>query len=398
MDDKTRLPLDILYTLAESLAISGELSSLKAASLTCKDFHRICESHIFAEVDLTPEDRPVIERFKKLLDTKPEVATFVHVVRVFLDPPHSPDLPIILSSMKAIRRLHLAIRSPSVAWTEIPPLVRSSIETAIRTPTLTHLEIRTLDQFPITQIIAPPLSLTSLVLYSVPPPPGLYSDDLSPTLALSYRAIQLRSLTILHLSMGACLALISQKQSDGSPAVDLRQLEVLNIDMEDKEGLLRLLLEDYERLKCLSICVNRNVPMSGTLNAMKRHTKETLQSLSLELHDVVGEDCDPFLGLCEELNSFPSSSALRRINVQLFVMDDCDCSTRLEDWSAFDEVLQGGKFSLLNDVSLSVNIVRYWNTDTSLETKLKDLAKSAFSRLKHADEIQFRYLVFVHTE
>ncbi|KAJ3502172.1 hypothetical protein NLJ89_g9009 [Agrocybe chaxingu] len=287
MANKKLLPLDILYAVAEILTARSDMDSLKTSSLACRDFRRICEKQIFAKVDLTADDGSLVDQFKKLLDIKPEAATFVQDVRLFLDPPYSSNLLTVLSSMKAL---------------------------------------------------------------------------------------------------------------DGSPSVNLRLLEFLDIYMESKEGVLRLLLEDYESLKSLTIRLHMDWDLRGTLSAMKPRTKENLQSLSLELDDVTGQDRDPFLGLCDELKSFPSASALKKIEVKIFVMSDCDCSTRLEYWSAFDEVLQGGNFRFLEEVSLAVNINRYWSDDKTLEAKLQSIAKSAFCRLEQAADVRFQCIIATDLE
>ncbi|CAA7270961.1 unnamed protein product [Cyclocybe aegerita] len=132
MANRTLLPLDILYTVAEILAGRSDMDSLKTSSLACRDFRRICEKHIFAEVDLTPGDRSLVDQFKKLLDIKPEAAALVQDVRLFLDPPYSANLPTVLSSMKAIRRLSLGVRKPTPYEPQHSPTSKYELSTTFR--------------------------------------------------------------------------------------------------------------------------------------------------------------------------------------------------------------------------------------------------------------------------
>ncbi|KAF8968573.1 hypothetical protein BDZ97DRAFT_1799087, partial [Flammula alnicola] len=147
------IPLDIIESVIEAIAIDEDTRSLKAISQTCHTLLTLCRKHIFSTIQLSHKSDNS-RHFNDLLSTSPDIARYVKHLEYFLDNPTDDDQKVldVLQKHSDLRSVHLWSQR-GTDWSAFPASIRSSLLSLIQLPTITHLRIRCFTKFPATALL-----------------------------------------------------------------------------------------------------------------------------------------------------------------------------------------------------------------------------------------------------
>ena len=249
----TSLPYDIVGHIIDILAAEGDLSPVKNASLASSSMLHLCRRHIFHTISSLPYCRSLKKPLIKLLVNNPAIVQYIRELEYEVhhdDNQLSPLLPNLLHTISYLECLR--IRSGvNTEWTEIDPLLRSTLLHLMYLPTLTHFVITSMRNIPISAFV-PCINLEQLNIRYITLAPF---EDQSPSLQMS----RPKTPRILHfrniLSPTAVESLLRAKWKDGRPVLDFTHLKTLALgfDMFQDAQLTRELFENVSYLEELQI-------------------------------------------------------------------------------------------------------------------------------------------------
>ncbi len=181
------LPYDILATFADQLALDRDsevaekklasIAALRALSQTCKPMVPMCRRHLFSSLVLSGPEKAKYQNLMKLLQEKPDIASYVRELQYRLTSRPSEYEDGILEALlrhstlagisSPLRRISLASFSyPKIGWSSQTATTRHLLISLIQLPTITELLFSGVKEFPVNEL-APCGSLRHLQLHDM---------------------------------------------------------------------------------------------------------------------------------------------------------------------------------------------------------------------------------------
>ncbi|KAF8969611.1 hypothetical protein BDZ97DRAFT_1653631 [Flammula alnicola] len=390
------LPLDVFHLIFDVLATESDLETLKSCSLACKILHPLCEKHIFASIDIVPykypfEERPpVLWQFTALLEGNPKIATYVKTLNLCIQEYYleeGSDLPHTLDQLHNIKSFSLSAANDLLYWKAISQPLLSSLERIIQSSNLIRFDVASVINFPISTF-AHSVGLQKLGLSNIEvSDDSLLLPDTTSTLRLTHFSTTSQSTS--------AMTLIKSKLPNGLPVFDFSNLSDLSFEIEEDGDAepAAILLESALKLKTLKCRVSFRTVLPGSLfKSIHPSSKRTIQELILGF-EVMGDNEDPYHGVCDELKSLASTSPIENVEVNVLVLTDYTCATTRECWDKLDGVLTISNFPSLRQVTIHVTIARFTRINDILKNKLLDMAEVSFTGLKGCIGTRFQFFV-----
>ncbi|KJA24647.1 hypothetical protein HYPSUDRAFT_481475 [Hypholoma sublateritium FD-334 SS-4] len=162
METPAKLPLDILGYIVDIVGAFGRqpsiyagTPSLKTLSLTCKFMVPICRRHLFSNINFalfTSRHLPWRNGRSEFLLSHPIITTHylknlvLDISQEFMISALEYDLLQIICDSSFLTSFH--IRSIYMTWNEVPERLKSIILSLIQKPTLHHLTLERMNNFP----------------------------------------------------------------------------------------------------------------------------------------------------------------------------------------------------------------------------------------------------------
>jgi hypothetical protein len=240
------LPMDILLYIIELLAggDDGDMKTLQILSQACKSMVPLCRNHLFSSLQFRSKSSS--ECFSDLLSKNPDIACYVKslIYRIYY---HVSDHELnVLDMLKKRSSLQsIEISSPGLDWNDLSESIRSSLVSLIQLPTVTHLSILSIKQFP-AMALSGCSNLIDLQLRDMklaPPGVDLISRSKIPTPV---------SLYIDETTSGVAAYLNS---AGDEPIVDFSRLQKAKFVVKSRRDIVQVneLIKEATRLEYLSM-------------------------------------------------------------------------------------------------------------------------------------------------
>ena len=265
------VPLDIIENIIDILINDYDgLECIKAFSLTCRAILPLCRTHMFSfiRIFINADTRIDVKEmahsstaFEQLLLETPEIATYILQLEITLNGTMSESTHFFdhVPQLTRLQSLDLncfdfeSLWSPT-HWNDIPSSIQRTLLIFIHLPTLTHLTLGWIQDFPISNLTPcnnlKRLSAKELCLTS--------KHDLvsSP----SYKPIQLQALDINLASLS-----VDVRSSRGWLALDLTWLEKICVELSEQHDtfLIREIIRKSLQLRDISLTGIFNIPFTG---------------------------------------------------------------------------------------------------------------------------------------
>ena len=242
------IPLDIIETIVDILINSHPsddsdttgLQDVKAFSLTCKSFLPFCRKHIFSSIQIKMENRtwasigmPTGEAFEQLLSETPAIAKYVRQLTIHIIqeshswPSYAFDrVPRQLTRLQSLKVSIWRHSRTSSDWNDLSSSIQCSILNLIHLPTLSHLGLTGIGNFPISNLITC-ANLKHLSIEDLHIATG-HDEVASSSLQNS---MQLQALDI-QISGSETLGLLAARCPDGRSVLDFTVLEKISISFD----------------------------------------------------------------------------------------------------------------------------------------------------------------------
>ncbi|KAF8801606.1 hypothetical protein BYT27DRAFT_7197840 [Phlegmacium glaucopus] len=405
------VPFDILGNIVDILVNDNEkgLQYAEALSLTCKSFLPLCRTHIFSTITITTSDALEGlhrgEAFGEFLLTTPDIARYVRKLRIRLyDPCSEPRqffvrVPRQLTRLESFTILEHSLRQND--WNYIPLSMRYLLLDFIHIPTLNHLDLRSLRNFPISHLIPSPnlkhLSTTNLFLVDE----GDAATALAPFKPIKLRVldIALRGLTA-HRVLPPQTRFLAAIHSGRWPILDLTGVQKISLEFPNifLTIPLRQVFQNTRQLTDIHLLVDE-----GCFRALKlaKTIVPCIETLS-RMHLVIASDGPslPTSGMaslsdvCHELEDIAGKNKLDSLKIEI-------CMDRNEYGLLGDEqlgrlektFLKSG-WPMLKNLYLDFVVYNFGQEDDSFfEMGLEKLRQTQFADLKSSKTIDFRFSV-----
>ncbi|KAF8801607.1 hypothetical protein BYT27DRAFT_7147106 [Phlegmacium glaucopus] len=410
------LPLDIIGNIVDILVNDNEkgFQCVKALSLTCKFFLPLCRKHIFSSITITTSNALVGWRsgkaFGELLSTTPEIAGHVRKLRIRpYDPRSVPRHPFVQVPRQLTRLESLTILEHGTFyhthgdWKCIPLSMRHLLLDFIHIPTLNHLDLRSLRNFPISHLMASPnlkhLSTTNLFLVD--------EGDADATALAPFKPIKLRALDIAIrglswdiLNVSSPTLFLATIHTGTWPILDLTGLEKISVEFFHTFLTipLRQVFQKARQLTDIHILVD---DLCFQALKLAKTITPCIQTLT-RVHLVIASDrpsvptsvmC-PLSDLCDELEDIAGKNKLDSLKIELHmdrkeyaILDD-------QQLRRLEKIILRSGWPMLKHISLDLVVYNLsLPYDSSFEMGLEKLRRTQFTRLKSSKTIDFRFSV-----
>ncbi|KAF8801616.1 hypothetical protein BYT27DRAFT_7341790 [Phlegmacium glaucopus] len=405
------LPLDIIGNIVDILANDNEksLQYVKALSLTCQSFLPLCRTHILSSITITTSDAIVGlhhdggEAFGEFLSTTPEIARYVRklCIRAYdlrSQPGHLfVQVPRQLTRLESFTTLeHCPI---PIDWNYISLSMRHLLLDFIHIPTLNHLDLRSLKNFPISHLIPSPnlkhLSTTNLFL----------DEADSVTALVPFKPIKLRVLDItLRYRSGHKMLphqtprFLAAIYSGRWPIVDLTGLEKISVKFpKTVMDLIIPLAQVFQNARQLTD-VHFSVD-DGGFRALKlaKMIMPCIETLS-RMHLVIasnGLGLLPMSDLCDELEDIAGKNKLDSLKIKICIDRRYDILGD-EQLGRLEKIFLKSGWPMLKHLSLDLAVANFgppvWD-DSSYEMAMEKVWQTQFTGLKSSKTMDFRFSV-----
>jgi hypothetical protein len=225
-------------------------------------------------------------------------------------------LPILPNLLQTTSRLNcLTIVGLTLDWNTLDSSLRSAFLHLMNLPTINHIDLSSIDNFPLSGL-SPSFNLLRLDMSYL----GPLEEDGSPEIVV--QSEMMPKIRELHISGSTLLTtkLLHAKMQDGRPAfnfTDLRQLSMSFTRFEDEQNI-RYLLQNAELLEKLHLSVDRGRSLVGLLSSSTRTLK--VLDLTVSLYDNSFFPVPLTLaGLCEELEAMTGHNMLEALFLEVRV-------------------------------------------------------------------------------
>ncbi|KAF8954250.1 hypothetical protein BDZ97DRAFT_492293 [Flammula alnicola] len=394
------VPLDVIEVIAQELANDKDMASLKACSLVCREFVRICRYHIFFDIRLADSSTylaraPPVRRLKKLLDRNPSIAGYVRSLDYVsrFNPKRSTPVLMHLNRVRSFKfgfTDYNPYGGDQQEWEKIPSPLRSSFCSFIQSNNIVKLQLYSISRLPITIFMHFP-SLTTLTLGNI----SVLDSPHTPDFHTPETSMKLVVLCVLEDCLGAMRKLLAVRNSAMKPLLDLTGLEEFSI-MVEKAGMdvIGRVIAPSEKLRSLSISgLSPDLDCRGHIaEYISLRSLQTLKNFALSrMIEEVGDD--PYVHLVEELDEIAGKNVLEELILDIGIDTDCMCTTETSRWSSLDRVLSSpGAFPFLRRVDVSVTTWQWVHDYAQLHEKLRDIGSNLFPGLRNKS-IEFSFEV-----
>lgn len=410
------LPYDIVGHIIDILAAEGDLTPVKNASLASSSVLHLCRRHIFHTISSysNPPYQSLKKPFINLLVNNPAIVQYIRDLEYEVhhdDNQLSPFLPNLLHTISHLECLR--IRSINVDWSEMDPLLRSTLLHLMYLPTVTHFVITRLRNIPISAF-APCINLQQLDIRYITLAPF---EDQSPSLRTSRPETTPRILHFRNVSSQTAVErLLRAKWKDGRPVLDFSHLKTLVLDFNTFQDvpLTQEIFENASYLEDLQIngmftCQSYDLNFESDLCYSSVHNDtESLAGLS-EIISVNARNLRTLqvmtllkgkrshtlmIGLCEELKTLAGNEVLQVLKFT-FSMEGCESKALVENaFRKLEEVLMDPGWSTL--VCVSINIVVRCCYREVARLKLNSVPEKYFGRLSSRKILSYKWEDFVY--
>ena len=232
----TVIPLDVYGLIIDSLAEDGkELTTMRACSLVSRAFLHLSRKHIFASVRINNPLRrtsPSIDKFVHLIERNPEIGEYVRKFDYCIAT--HDHIPRTLSKLTKLKSLTLWHHTENkLVWRTDWPM-RSALFHLMQLPTLSHLKLRWITNFPVSDLIHSS-SLKHLEIDYI----DFAAEDAVPpsTTPLPPKSVFLRKYSAGLRSASATRKLVEAKRPDGLPIVDFTELTKVTASWDNQEDI-----------------------------------------------------------------------------------------------------------------------------------------------------------------
>ena len=337
------LPLDVIDNIIDIL-FNDDTKSLpyvKAFSLTCQSFLPLCRKHMFSSISIHIGDFFLNDEVRFLLD----IARYVRRLNILIDHRYCKSecsfdqVSRQLTGLKSITIWCSSQWGSSMFWKDISSSARCSLLSLIHLPTLTHLDLKQIHDFPISALI----TCTNLKHLAVNG--HLIADENDDALSsVSHKPIQLEVFeTTVTLTV---LKLLASKCSDGRPVLDFTLLKkVLLVFKQHGTDQTGQILSGTQQLRDISLTFLIGFGRMA-IAEMVTPSLQTLKRLHLTFKG--WSFTDPVSDLCDELNKISGKNRLECIEIESDYLSLEMCG--------LEEVFLSSGWLMLKRVSLTVTI------------------------------------------
>ncbi|KJA14249.1 hypothetical protein HYPSUDRAFT_49339 [Hypholoma sublateritium FD-334 SS-4] len=388
-------PFDILAYITDVLGAEWDKETLRALSQTCKFMALLCRRYIFSSISLSSagEETDLI----RLLHRSPDITRRIRKLKYFVE--HKSTSEHILAILEVMRRSQppflqsITLTSFGWAdWVEVNEPTKSLLISLIQLPTVTHLDLGLVHNFPF-----PALSLCSgLTDISV--------SQVSEATPHAYRTLpraKIPAPASLHVAgfHSAILVLMQWhplgRRSINGPAIDFSHLEKASFEISNVNEAFQmsLLLKTVTQLRTLSIEYEEPVELCGLGASLLENAYRTLNTIRLKLTVSADEHYDnPLCGLVSELRQLSGDNVLEELKVVVLVEADDTCDTSSRDWSDLDNVLtHQDAFPMLRRVAIDLKWYSHDRDEDEVEYLLNKLTRDKFPRLVASSTVRFKF-------
>ena len=131
------------------------------SSLVSHSFHQICSKYLFATIELHDANhKSSKKRFIKPLERRPDVINYICKLTYNMDERNndhllSPNFPKLLWTISCPNCL--AITASKLDWNTLDPSVTSALLYLMRLPTINHIDLSFIQNFPLASVQPPPI-------------------------------------------------------------------------------------------------------------------------------------------------------------------------------------------------------------------------------------------------
>ena len=247
----TIIPFDIIENIVEILDEEKDHQVVKAISRTCRSLLHLCRKHIFHSIQVRMENDvwtnikstlPSFLALEQLLLESPVIGQYVRELHIDIIqeshswPPYSfEQAPRHLKKLNSLN-VDLACYLPTNSrdWNNFPSSIQRSLLNLMNLPTLHHLELSGMENFPISNLIPGPY-LTDLSAANL----DISAEHGEAASSPLQEPMQLEVLDI-EISSSQMLSLLAARCPDGRPLLDLTGIKTINIrfglDFDWREG------------------------------------------------------------------------------------------------------------------------------------------------------------------
>jgi hypothetical protein len=272
----TVIPIDIYGLVIDSVADDDDDKlTMRACSLVSRSFLPLARKHIFASVEINnpfaAEDRPspTVGAFVRLIDRNPEIGEYVRKIDYCIAADDHIKLPISRTLGKLTKLNSLTIwhhTEHKLKWRTQKWPLRPALLHLMQLPTLCHLKLRWIENFPVSDLI----HSSSLKHLEIEYTDFAKKDAVPPsTTPLPRKSVRLHEYTVGLLSTSATKKLLQAKRSDGLPIIDFTELSkaTANCDTEEDIDAIQSILIHTEQLQ--NIDLTSKLPPLSTTNTPK---------------------------------------------------------------------------------------------------------------------------------
>jgi len=280
---------------------------------------------------------------------------------------------------------------PHNDWNNNSSSMQRSLLNLMHLPTLSHLNLGWISNFPISDLI----TCTNLKHLSVQEF-HITGEDEQAASSLLHKPIQLQAFHISILKSGPeALRLLTVRCSDGRPVLDIVGLKKIGVGVHNIEHVhpireifrISQQLTDI-RIEAADVCF-RAMELAKTITPSLR----TLRRLELVILIDGVSDPDPLVGLCDELENVLGKNRLESLEIKIEVSTDEDCQTG-DEWGRLEKVLLKSGWPMLKHVSLDIVMFVYSRLeDGPFEIALENLPQTQFTGLVSSKNLDFRFSV-----
>ena len=392
------IPFDIIARIVDIVGENEDNDLLKELSLVSHSFLQICSKHLFATIALDDARLSSKRGFVMLLKSRPEVVQYIRKLTYKFydnnlsfgrnDRLLSSTLPNFLRSIPHLNYLKITSRSvvTNPDWKELDPSVTSALLHLMHLPTINHIEISYIQNFPISSLI-PCVNLLRLDVNH------LRHDDDSFEIVPSEVMPKLREFRTTKSSL-LTRKLLHAKLQDGRPAfnlMNLRRLSLFPEDFEDKSSI-RYLLQNAKLLEELHWQLMNVLRIVGLRDSLSP-TACTLKVLRLKTVFYSYDNVSSPTRLYEELEAMAGHNVLEALTIEIWMSDSRskDCIGTIIQ--KVGEILVKPGWSALRQVFFKVACL---STDSAKVEALRSLINEKYlGHFSALESVAFNYSVDV---
>ncbi|KJA14244.1 hypothetical protein HYPSUDRAFT_72683 [Hypholoma sublateritium FD-334 SS-4] len=392
---KTLVPLDDLAHIIDILAVKPDNQSLRELSRTCKFMVPLCRRHLFSSVRLrsnsnTPKQIGLVH----FLSGSPDVACRIKKLS-YIVKPHAPSSRQIIDILEVLRSQSTSLQSVSLSsesvrcsdWNALQEPTKSLLISLMQLPTVTHLQLRYLKNFPLVALSLCS-NLADISVHNVfEAPSSSYADQIITRSKVPTPV----SLRIGDFNFAISVLMRPPGPNIIDPIIDFSCLEnaSFNICVASDASQMAEILKMVTRLRTLIIDYEDPLQLAGLGSSLATNAYQTLKSVILYLN-VDREHFDPLCGLTLALRQLSGHNVLEELDVSVLVETDEPCRTDSDDWSDLDTVLTDqSAFRMLRRVTVKLLWYSYQRDEVQVADLLHKLTADRFPRLLESSAVQF---------